>query len=578
MSPLRRLWQVAAVPPARFALAVLLAVLSLGSAVALLATSAWLISRASQQPPILYLQVAIVAVRAFGISRGVFRYAERLVGHDAALRSLSAVRLSVFRRLERLSPAGLGGYRHGDLLARLVGDVDASVDLLVRVVLPGASALLVAGAAVMLAWLLLPAAGLVMLGMVVLVGVMSPLLTARIGARSERGVAAAQAQLSAEVVTGITAAADLAAFNATDAALDRITAADREVTDLAGRAASASAWGAALSSLATGAAVVGCLAVAVPAVDAGTLNGVNLAVLALLPLAVADALSGLPAAVLARSRVVGAASRVFAVIDAPDPVPPPVGPVVPVPDPPHSLVISGVSARYPQAGSVVLEDVSLDLQAAKLIGLVGPSGSGKSTLTLVALRFLAQSGGQVTVTGTDVGTLTEEDVRTVVGAMGQDAFLFDTTIAENIRLADRDADDERFGEVLVAAGLAQWLAEIPGGADTRVGAHGAAVSGGQRQRIALARMLLADRPIRILDEPTEHLELATGDALLADILAGSDRPTLLITHRMAATVDCDEVVVLDAGRVVQRGRPADLLAAGGPYRELCERESGNLTT
>ena len=282
---------------------------------------AWLISRASQQPPILFLQVAIVSVRAFGIFRGVFRYAERLVGHDAAFRSLTRIRVGVYERLERLSPAGLGAYRQGDLMARLVGDVDSSVDLIVRVVLPATSGLLAGGLAVAIGAAILPAAGLALLAMVVVVGVLSPWLTGRIGALAQRSRAGAEGRLSAQVVTSLSAAPELLAYGAVDAAVVGIARADAELTELDRRSATASGLGGALSALATGLTIVACIALGVTAVGDGQVDGVWLATLVLMPLAIADVLSGMPAAALARARVKGAAERIFEVIDAPDPVP-----------------------------------------------------------------------------------------------------------------------------------------------------------------------------------------------------------------------------------------------------------------
>lgn len=579
--PVWRMWHLARVPRLRLALAAGAASMSLACAVGLLATSAWLISRASQQPPILHLQVAIVAVRAFGISRGVFRYAERVVGHDSALRSLTNIRSAVFTRLERLSPAGLGQYRRGDLLARLVGDVDSSVDLQVRVFLPMIAAAVVAAATVGLAWSLLPAAGVVLALMVVVAALVAPALAVAVAGSSERAMAGAQAQLSAEIVAGLRASADLVAYGATGAAMTRIAAADAEVERLARRSATAAGLGSALTVGATGFSVVACLAFGVQAVRAGALDGVALAVVALLPLALAEVLSGLPAARLARSRVAGAAGRIFEVIDSADPVSDPPGGGQPLradaagPSGSRTLVTSGAAARYPGASADALTAIDLRLTGSRRVALIGPSGSGKSTLALLLVRFLDPAAGRIDLDGADVTTLSQDQVRSVVGLMTQDAHIFDTTIEENIHLADRSATAVQVAEAAVRAGLGQWLAELPGGLNTRVGAHGGAVSGGQRQRIALARTLLAARPVQLLDEPGEHLEAELADRLLADILADQARPTLLITHRLGPTLDCDEVVVLESGHVVERGSPARLVAARGAYWAMLARERGD---
>ena len=375
-APLRRLWRLADPDRARLALAALLATLSLACGVGLLAVSAWLISRASQQPPILFLEVAIVSVRAFGIFRGVFRYAERLVGHDAAFRSLTRIREGVYARLERLSPAGLGAYRQGDLMARLVGDVDSSVDLIVRVVLPVISGLLAGGIAVAIGAAILPAAGLALLAMVVVVGVLSPWLTGRIGAQAQRSRAGAEGRLSAQVVTSLSAAPELLAYGAVDAAVAGIGRADAELTALDRRSATASGLGVALSALATGLTVVACIALGVTAVGDGQVDGVWLATLVLMPLAIADVLSGMPAAALARAHVAGAAERIFEVIDAPDPVPArPSGTQTTTPTtsttasttpdtastPDTALALTGVAARYPRAGADAVTGIDLDL-------------------------------------------------------------------------------------------------------------------------------------------------------------------------------------------------------------------------
>jgi thiol reductant ABC exporter CydC subunit len=580
-SPIRRLWRLADPDRARLALAGLLALGALASAVGLLVVSAWLISRASQQPPILHLQLAIVAVRAFGISRGVLRYAERLVGHDAAFRSLTNIRVGVYQRLERLSPAGLGSYRRGDLLARLVGDVDSSADLIVRVALPAAAGLSAGALATAIGWALLPAAGVALLVLLAVAGLAVPWLAARWGARAQHARARAEGELTARVVAGLSAAPDLLAFGAVDAAVAGVAAADRELTCLQRRSAAASGLGAALGTLATGLTIVACLGLGVAAVRAGELDGVWLATLALIPLAMADVLSGMPAAALARARVAGAAERILQVMDAPDPVPA-APPAVPSSVAPPAgrvpLALEGVAARYPGAAADALSGLDVDLPPGRRVALVGPSGAGKSTAAAVLLRLLDHRDGRYLLDGTDVRVLGEEAVRERLAAVDQQAHLFDTTIEENLRLANRAATDAQLRAALEGAALAEWVDGLPAGLATRVGAHGSAVSGGQAQRIALARVLLAGRPIVVLDEPGEHLDPAMADQVTAAALAATEgRSVVLITHRMAHTWACEEVAVLIDGRVVQRGAPDVLAAVDGWYAEAVARERGETT-
>ncbi|MER7150859.1 ATP-binding cassette domain-containing protein, partial [Streptomyces lydicus] len=224
--------------------------------------------------------------------------------------------------------------------------------------------------------------------------------------------------------------------------------------------------------------------------------------------------------------------------------------------------------------------VGFTLTAGRRLAVVGPSGSGKTTLAQTLLRFLDPEAGTYSLGGTDARALDGDAVRRHVGLCAQDAHLFDSSLRENLRLARRnradgpaDADDRDLWDALERARLADWVRGLPDGLDTMVGEHGARLSGGQRQRLALARALLADFPVLVLDEPAEHLDLATADALTADLLAATEgRTTVLITHRLTGLEAVDEVLVLDHGRVVQRGGHAELATADGPFRRMLERE------
>lgn len=571
--PLTRVWRIARPTWARLAASILLAAGALTSSVGLLAVSAWLISRAAQHPPILYLQVAIVAVRALGISRGVLRYAERLVSHDAALRGLVGLRVAVYQRLERLSPAGLGAHRRGDLLARIVGDVDTTSDLVVRVIVPAAAGLLSGLVGVLIGWALVPAGGLALLIMVVVAGFVAPALSLALGARAQAQRADADGDLSAELVASLAAAPELRAYGAVDDALARIADADARITRIDRRSALAGGLGEGLAALTTGLALVAALITGTAAVSDGSLDGVWLATLVLMPLALADVLSGLPAAALARARVAGAATRLLAVLDAPDPVPAhaQVVDAAPRPGAPDAR-LTCVSARYPATTTDAISDLDLDLSDGRRIALVGPSGSGKSTAVTVLLRLLDHRAGQYHLDGVDVRDLPEDAIRDVIGAVDQQAHLFDTTIEQNLLLARRDASDERVAAAVAAAELTDWIDRLPDGLATRVGAHGSAVSGGEAQRIALARVLLADRPIVLLDEPGEHLDVEMADRVTSAALrATAGRTVLLVTHRMAHTRQVDEIVVLKDGRVTGRGTAEEL---GGWYADAAAREAG----
>ncbi|MFF8381214.1 thiol reductant ABC exporter subunit CydD [Streptomyces sp. NPDC015661] len=556
----------------RMALALLLGSLALGSAVGLMAVSGWLISRASEQPPVLYLMVAVTATRAFGIGRAVFRYAERLVSHDAVLRMLGDLRVSVYRRLERIAPAGLRRTRRGDLLARLVQDVDALQDYWLRWLLPVGAALVVGvGSVGFTAWLL-PEAGAVLAVGLLVAGVVVPAAGGALARRAERRLAPARGALATAVADLLRGCAELTVAGALPGRIERARDADRTLTSITSRQAAATALGAGLSALVCGLTVAAAALVGVQAVGDGRLDGVALAVVVLTPLAAFEAVTGLPLAVQYRQRVKRSAERVFEVLDAPVPVHEPETPATP-PASPFPLELAGLSARHAGQERPALDGFALTLEAGRRVAVVGASGSGKTTLAQVLLRFLDVEHGTYRIGGVPARELDGDAVRRFVGLCAQDAHLFDSSVRENLRLAKVGADDEELREALRRARLLDWVDGLPAGLDTLVGEHGSQLSGGQRQRLALARALLADFPVLVLDEPAEHLDLATADALTDDLLRATEgRTTVVITHRLHGLDAVDEVVVLDEGRTVQRGPYAELAEVDGPLRRMLEQE------
>lgn len=560
----------------RLATAALAAAAASGCAVALMATSAWLIVRAAQHPPVLTLLVAVVAVRAFGIGRGVLRYLERLISHDAAFAALGDVRVRVYRRLERLAPAGLSGWRRGDLLTRLVADVDDVQDLALRGFLPIASAVLVMTATLALAVVLLPAAAAVLALALVVAAVVTPTLWIRAARATEQGLVAEHAQRSATVVEVLDAATDLVAGDAAGQWLGRVDRLEERIACRVARSARLAGAGIGIAILAVAAAVWGTLIVGVAAVNHASLSGPALAVLVLTPLALTELIQALPTAAQQLQRVRGSAARVLAVLDTPDPVPDPDQPQ-PVPagavTSPH-LQVRDLHVSWPGRAEPVLHGIDLDLPTGRRVAIVGASGAGKSTLLAALLRFVDVSTGSITLNGVDVRSLDSDSVRASIALCDQDAYLFDSTIAENVRLARPEASDADITAALRRARLSDWIDTLPLGIGTRVGDHGALVSGGQRQRLALARALLADRPVLLLDEPTAGLDDPTAAALITDLLdAANGRTTVLVTHRLSGLDTVDEIIVMDAGRVIERGTHADLLRAGGYYRDRWAAQS-----
>ncbi len=536
-------------PRSRFALATVLGALTVVFGVGLMATAGYLISRAAEHPPILSLTVAIVAVRVFGLGRPLMRYLERLASHDVALRVLGRVRAAFYARIEPLAPAQLDCYRRGDLLSRMVADVDALQDLYLRGLGPPLVALLAGAVAVGAAAALLPVAGLVLAAGLLAGGLAVPALSGSLARRAGRRQATARGELSADLIELIRGAPELVAYGADVPRLERVRAADARLVKLARRDALATGVGDGLGLAITGITVAAVLAAAVNASADGRLDPVLIATLALLALASFEAVTPLGDAARALSATLAAGRRILelttqdaAVRDPSDPAPAPAWP--------FAIALEDVRATYPHQPRPALDGVALALEPGDKVALVGPSGAGKTTVVNLLLRFLDPQDGRVTLAGRDLREYRQADIRRLISVAGQDSHLFSASIRDNVRLPRPEASDAQVEQALRRARIWEWIRTLPDGLDTIVGEEGQALSGGQRQRIVLARALLADAPVLVLDEPTAHLDPSTANELIHDVLSpAADQTVLLITHRPEGLELVDRLLTLapDAG-------------------------------
>ncbi|MCL3860549.1 thiol reductant ABC exporter subunit CydC [Actinotalea sp. K2] len=558
----------------RVVLAVLAGAGGLGSAVALAAVSAWLIARASQMPPVMELSIAAVAVRTFGISRGLLRYVERLVSHDVALRGMATLREQIYRRLAVGRTEPVMALRRGDLLARVGADVDAVGDVVVRGLLPAAVAAVVSLGSVVLLGVFLPTAGLALAGCLVLAGVVAPWWSVRAARTTERLTAHARVEMSAVTLALLDGAGELTVQGRTPdlrRELARVEADLARATDTGARPA---ALAAAAGPLATGLAVLAALALAVPATTQGLLTPVELAVVVLTPLAAFEAVSLMPAAGVQVLRSRQAARRIMSLLDevAQEPTATQPAPMPPA-APGRGLVVRGLACGWP-GQEPLLTGLDLDLSTGRTVAVVGPSGAGKTTLLLTLAGLLPAVGGTLTLDGDPPADLPREVAASRVAMTAEDAHVFDTTILENLRVGRGDVTPDEALDALTSVGLGRWLAGLPQGLGTVLGADAARISGGERRRLLLARALLCPAPLLLVDEPTEHLDTG-GEAVLRSLLDRTltpDRGVLVVTHRLAGLEGADEVILLDrTGTVRARGRHSELVARDhdgvAPYRD-----------
>ena len=528
------------------ALAVLLSFGTVGASVGLMAMSAYLISKATLVATVTDLSLAIAGVRFFALARAALRYTERYITHTATFRILAHLRVWFYESIEPLAPARLMPYHSGDLLARIMADIETLENFYIRVITPPlAAALVTALACVILGYFNIWLA-VVLLLFLLLTGVALPLISRWLSRQPATQLITVRAELNAIGVDQVQGSADLLAFGQEQIYYDRTRRLTEELNQVQERLAVIRGLSNGLGALLTSLAGLTVLWLAIPLVTGGQIDGVYLALLPLTAIASFETVQPLAQAFQYLEANQTAGRRLFELIDAPPEV---AEPAQPSPKPAHyGLEVRNLSFRYSPDDPPVLDGFSLSLKAGGRAAIVGPSGVGKSTLVNLLLRFWEYQAGQICLGGHELCNYRTDDVRDMFGVVSQHTYLFNTTIRDNLLLAKPTATDAELVTVCQQAQLHEFIADLPQGYDTLVGENGLRLSGGERQRLALARVMLKDAPLLILDEATAHLDTETEQQVLQALdrfMVG--RTTLFISHSPAGLALCDEVVDLSRG-------------------------------
>ena len=463
--------------------------------------------------------------------------------------------------------AGSGGTRTGDLLSRIVGDVEELQNVYLRIVAPVTVASVTSLLTFMLLYSFGPPLAFAALGFLLAAGVGVPLLVRRLVRGLGRKQLELRGELNARIVDGVQGAQDLLAFGAERDHERDISTLNRRLGRLQGKMAFITGLQDALGDLLMNLAMLSVLVLAIPLVLGGEVRGVYLAFLALVVLGSFEAVQPLGTAFQFLGRSTGAGERLFEILDAEPEVKDPAAPL-PIPRD-HKLEFRGVGFRYENGNRFALGDVSFTLERGKRVAVVGPSGAGKSTLAGLVLRFWDPTSGEISFGGRDVREYAQDDVRGLIGVVSQDTHVFNDTLRANLLLARPEATDDDLRNVLVQAQLDELVQRLPHGLESPLGEQGLRLSGGARQRLAVARALLKDAPLLVLDEPTANLDPSTERELLDAVYRSmQDRATLVITHRLVRMQQMDEILVLERGHIVERGTHAELEARQGTYRRM----------
>ncbi|MBP8998027.1 MAG: thiol reductant ABC exporter subunit CydC [Anaerolineaceae bacterium] len=556
-------------------LSVALGIAAIGAGIGLMGTSAYIIASAALQPSISTLQVAIVGVRFFGLSRGIFRYLERIVSHSVNLRVVARLREDFYRRIEPGAPANLVSYRSGDLLQRVIGDLETLENFYVRVIAPFVVAavvvlgvsLFVGGYAVELGILL--AAGMI------LTGFLQPLVSLLLTRKLARQQVQARAQSSAKLVELLQSLEDLQAGNAQDHFYQGL----RTEFQQSARTQVGLGWLTGVNNgmvfLLTNLTLLALLVLAIPLVNQGSINGVTLAVVALVAISSFEAVNPMSAAMQQFNASQAAAQRLFSIGEKELKPPSEQDGLRNIKSP--LIRFDSVSLVYPLAKEKILDQITFDLPYGKKIAVVGSNGAGKSSLVSMLLGFVQPAEGNLFLLGEETLRPGAEIIRPFLAVQLQSPYLFSDSVRKNLLLAAPEASDTRLLQVLAMVGLSEWVQSLPQGLDTWIGEHGEKMSGGERQRLSLPRVFLQDKPFLILDEPTASLDAINSQRVINAFLEEkSEMGMLVITHDLHWFPVVDEILVMEHGKIIERGTYQALLSQNSRFRKLYQQELDRL--
>ena len=570
---LRRCISMLQVSRSGFALSLLLGVTALGAAIALGGTAAWLIARASQQPPVLYLTVAATSVRLFGVSRALARYLSRLASHKVALTGMDNLRNNLYDELAAAPGTKLSTLRRGDLMTRAGADVDEVGNVVVKTLLPALVAAIVGVGTVGVITIISPAAGIILALSLVVSGIIAPALIARSVRLAESQGADARTDIAATSLAILEGATELSMAGTLKRARRSLDRAEGELSAALARSARLSAFARGLDVCAMGVAVIGALLIGIPQTTSGALAQVLLAVVVLVPLSSFEGVAELTPAAAQLVRSAQAARRICSLLDEEAPAQP-----HDVPEGPTVIEARDLAIGWP-SGPTLVTGISLTLRPGSSLAIVGPSGIGKTTLLATLTGIIPPKSGSALINGVPAWGADRDQLTSRITMTAEDAHVFATTIYENLRVARASLTRDEASELLARAGLAQWVQSLPDGLDTVIGSGGTTVSGGERRRLLMARALAAPAPIMAVDEASEHLDAATADRLMETLLTRSpDRATLVVTHRLSALDQADQVIVLAApdpsqcATIAARGTHDEVLQALPTYRWALDQE------